>query len=218
MVLPENLSDADALMICLAAIAYRGVRLAQPRLHETVAVIGLGPIGQCSARLFAATGARVVALDRIPERVAHLQGLGFDARVVAGDLHSVVQDDFPDGFDVIVDASGAAAVALAATKLLRPVPWNDEEISGPRYVVQGSYPQTLAFMQNELFMHEATVLFPRGSKRGDVEATIALLQRHQITLGDIISEWRLPGHANAAYQRLRDGDGAYLTAAFDWRE
>jgi threonine dehydrogenase-like Zn-dependent dehydrogenase len=81
-------------MICLAAIAYRGVRLAQPRLHETVAVIGLGPIGQCSARLFAATGARVVALDRIPERVAHLQGLGFDARVVAGDLHSVVQDDF----------------------------------------------------------------------------------------------------------------------------
>jgi 2-desacetyl-2-hydroxyethyl bacteriochlorophyllide A dehydrogenase len=215
--LPEELSDADALMIRLAAIAYRGVRLAQPRPHESVVIIGLGPIGQCSARLFAATGARVVALDRVPERGEILQKSGIDARVVIDDFQKVVQDDFSNGFDVVVDATGAAAVALSAPRLLRTLPWNDEETSGPRYVVQGSYPGTLAFMQNELFTHEATMLFPRDSKRGDVEAVISRLQRHQITLGDIISEWQSPECADTVYQRLRDGEGGYLTAAFDWR-
>jgi len=47
----------------LAAIAYRGVRLARPKPHETVAVIGLGAIGLLAAQLHAQSGARVVAAD-----------------------------------------------------------------------------------------------------------------------------------------------------------
>lgn len=48
---PSHVPAEAAVLGKLIAIAYHGLRLSRPSLHERVAVIGLGPIGQFSAQL-----------------------------------------------------------------------------------------------------------------------------------------------------------------------
>jgi threonine dehydrogenase-like Zn-dependent dehydrogenase len=151
----------------------------------------------------------------VPERVALLQAQDIDGQVVADDMEEVGRAIFPDGADIIVDASGAAPVALQAAKLLRTVPWDNDEHPTPRYVVQGSYPQNVAFNYQDLFGSETTVFFPRAYKRSDADTVISLLQRGKIALGDICDEIVSPDDAASVYARLQEGH--LLTAGFNWR-
>jgi polar amino acid transport system substrate-binding protein len=61
--IPEHVSFDDAAYTTLGAIALQGVRQADIRLGETVAVIGLGLLGQLTVQLLKASGCRVVGLD-----------------------------------------------------------------------------------------------------------------------------------------------------------
>ena len=61
--IPENVSFEEASFVTLGAIAMQGVRIADVRLGETVAVIGLGLLGQITCMLLAASGCRVLGLD-----------------------------------------------------------------------------------------------------------------------------------------------------------
>lgn len=211
---PDGVSDEDALMVQLAAIALRGLRLAEVEPNERVLVIGLGPVGQCSARLFAAHGAHVLGVDRVAARVELLERSGVAARRVEGELSDATRAVFPEGADIIVDCSGATSVALEAPALLPSVPWNEERCVSPRYVVQGSYAGQVAFDYHALFEREAKVLFPRDRKNEDLRAVLALIERQQLRLGDIIGRIASPGEADAVYGALRSGE--LLCAAFAW--
>lgn len=61
--IPDNVSFAEAAYTTLGAIALQGVRQADLRLGETVAVIGLGLLGQLTVQFLKASGCRVVGLD-----------------------------------------------------------------------------------------------------------------------------------------------------------
>ncbi|MCX6153937.1 MAG: bi-domain-containing oxidoreductase [Candidatus Kapabacteria bacterium] len=61
--IPESLSYNDAAFTTVGTIALQGIRQAEPRLGETVAVIGLGLIGQITVQLLKAAGCRVVGMD-----------------------------------------------------------------------------------------------------------------------------------------------------------
>jgi polar amino acid transport system substrate-binding protein len=61
--IPENVSFEEASFTTLGAIALQGVRQADVRIGENVAVIGLGLIGLIIAQLLKANGCRVLGLD-----------------------------------------------------------------------------------------------------------------------------------------------------------
>src|SRR5207244_639727 len=61
------------------AIALQGVRRADVRLGENVAVIGLGLIGQLTVQLLSAAGCKTIGIDIDPERVATARALGLSA-------------------------------------------------------------------------------------------------------------------------------------------
>ena len=61
--IPDNVSFEDAAYTTLGAIALQGVRQAEPRLGEKVAVIGLGLIGQITCQLLQANGCSVFGID-----------------------------------------------------------------------------------------------------------------------------------------------------------
>lgn len=61
--IPENVDFASASYTTVAAIAMQGVRQADVRLGETIAIIGLGLIGQITIQLLKAAGCRVIGLD-----------------------------------------------------------------------------------------------------------------------------------------------------------
>jgi predicted dehydrogenase/threonine dehydrogenase-like Zn-dependent dehydrogenase len=61
--LPDAASLEAACYTTVGAIALQGVRQADPRLGESVAVIGLGLVGQLTVQLLKAAGCQVVAID-----------------------------------------------------------------------------------------------------------------------------------------------------------
>ncbi|MDT3739303.1 MAG: bi-domain-containing oxidoreductase [Candidatus Kapabacteria bacterium] len=61
--IPLNVDFKSAAYTTVAAIALQGVRQADVRIGETVAVIGLGLIGQITIQLLKSSGCRVIGLD-----------------------------------------------------------------------------------------------------------------------------------------------------------
>lgn len=76
--LPESVSFIDASYTTLGAIALQGIRQADLRLGETVAVIGLGLLGQLTVQMLKASGCRVIGLDVNDEVLALAKQHGCD--------------------------------------------------------------------------------------------------------------------------------------------
>lgn len=70
---PDTVSAESAAYATLGAIAMQGLRQGQVQLGETVAVIGLGLVGQLTAQLLKASGCSVVGVD--PAAAARQRGL-----------------------------------------------------------------------------------------------------------------------------------------------
>jgi predicted dehydrogenase/threonine dehydrogenase-like Zn-dependent dehydrogenase len=69
--IPEGVSMEDAAFTTVGAVALHGLRVADVKLGDTVAVIGLGLLGQLTLQMLRAAGCRVLGMDIDPER-AHL--------------------------------------------------------------------------------------------------------------------------------------------------
>ena len=63
-----KVSSEEAAFGTVGAICLHGIRTAQVSLGDTVAVIGLGLLGQVTVQLLKAAGCRVLGIDLLPER------------------------------------------------------------------------------------------------------------------------------------------------------
>jgi len=100
--------------------AWQGVEYAQVPDGGTVAVMGLGPVGQFVARVANHRGYRVLAVDPEPERRAMAERHG----VATFDLTDTIVDELRDltegrGADAVVDAVGLEAHGNAGVKFLQ---------------------------------------------------------------------------------------------------
>jgi len=72
-------SDEEAAFTTMGAIALHGVRTADVKLGDVVAVIGLGLLGQLTVQILKAAGCRVVGTDLVDGRVELARACGTDA-------------------------------------------------------------------------------------------------------------------------------------------
>jgi predicted dehydrogenase/NADPH:quinone reductase-like Zn-dependent oxidoreductase len=118
--IPDDVDDASATFGVLGAIALNGVRLLEPTLGETFAVVGLGVLGLLGVQLLRAHGCRVLAIDVDAERCALARQLGADAVCVARDADPVraaqaeSRERGLDGVLITATAKGNAVVQQAA--------------------------------------------------------------------------------------------------------
>jgi 3-hydroxyethyl bacteriochlorophyllide a dehydrogenase len=206
-VLPEGLALDAAPLARLAAIPYHGLRLARPRPHERVAVVGLGLIGLLAARLYATAGCRVVGIDPQESRRALLS----DAVATIDEAKECLMD----GADIVVDATGVPSVLPQSITLARDLPWGDHNEEGARIVLQGSYPEAFSLPYDGIFTKEATLLVPRDNQSRDVRSTVDLFFRKQLVLSDLATTFPAED-APSAYARLTAPASDLLTAVFKW--
>lgn len=113
--MPADVSFEEAACTTLCAIAMQGVRQADLRLGECVAVIGLGLVGLITVQLLKATGCRVIGLDVSPGNFEVAQQLGCDDCIVS---------DF-EAIDKVMNFSKGhgtdAVIITAATNSNEPV-------------------------------------------------------------------------------------------------
>lgn len=102
---PDGVSFEAAAFTTIGAIALQGVRQADVRLGERVAVIGLGLIGQVTCQLLAASGCEVYGVDISDRMVELARDSG------AHDAHR--RDSLGDGSDCVI--SGVDAVVITAS-------------------------------------------------------------------------------------------------------
>jgi bacteriochlorophyllide a dehydrogenase len=216
--LPEGLDPLLGSAAHVAGIAYRGVRLSQPKPHEKVAVIGLGLIGALAARLHAASGAEVIAADLSPFRTKAAQQAGLKAFTPDGNLAAAFQKLLPGGADVVVDATGHPAVLPQALSVARNKPWDDSAEPGPRLVVQGSYASDFSVPYDPAFQRELSLHVPRDTQPRDIRAVLDLMVRGKLSMDGIITEVRPPESAPETYAALRDPEVPLITVAFKWRD
>ena len=122
--IPDNVSDDEATFTVVGAITLQGIRLTKPTLGETVAVIGLGLIGQLTVKLLQANGCEVVAFDFDKSKVDSANAKGIKAFKVSDDVDSVkiaLEITQNIGVDaVIITASNKSnAVISQAAKMSR---------------------------------------------------------------------------------------------------
>ena len=90
--------------------AWQGVKYADVGPDDTLAVYGLGPVGQFAVRSAAYLGAKVFAIDPVPERRALAERYGAQVFDLADDVNDEIRDATEGrGPDAVVDAVGMEA-------------------------------------------------------------------------------------------------------------
>ena len=232
--IPDEVTFAGAAYVTLGAIAMQGVRQAAPQLSESVAVIGLGLLGQITVQLLKANGCRTIGCDLSPERRALAMELGADAVAEPGGLVTTVESR-TNGFGadaVIITASSKsdAPIELAA------------EVSRKkgRVVVVGAVPMNVPrepFYFRELDLRlsmsygpgrydpsyeEAGFDYPlayvRWTERRNMEAFLGLVRDRRINLDRLTTHRFDVSSAPDAYRLITDPDPGLLGVLLEYRE
>src|SRR5437660_8584118 len=83
--IPARVDYYDAALVEPLACVVRGFEESAPLPHDTVAIIGLGPIGLMFVKLARLYGCRVIAVGRRKTQLDRAEALGADDLIVGGD-------------------------------------------------------------------------------------------------------------------------------------
>ena len=118
---PEGLSTERAAFGGISSISSLGVTLAAPRVGDRALVIGQGMIGQLAAQHLKLRGAEVAVADRHEPRLelARRSGVDHVIDVRRDNLVETTRALWPDGADLVADATGSYRVVEDAVGALR---------------------------------------------------------------------------------------------------
>ena len=224
---PENLPAADAVFAGLAEIAMTAPCVTQLHLNDTVAVFGLGLIGNLAAQLYRLQGARVIAVDPVAQRCEQARQVGLTETVTVPpnqQAEAVKQLTGGRGADVTVDAVGHSAVienCIAATALYGQVVL----LGSPRAQhVTNLTPVLSAIHINGLVVRGAHMWrFPASDMR-EVKETVAwgyrnmfqFIQNGRLKVAPLRSHIAKPSAASEMYRGLQEQRDKYWGVVFDW--
>ena len=164
----------DAAMIEFLAIGAHGVRRGGVNRRDRVLVTGAGPIGMAAAIFAKARGAEVAVMDMRADRLAFARdGLGAD-HVLSGDAGAeaeVARLTGGEGFDVVIDATGAAAPIERGFAFLA---------HGARYVLLSVVRQDIRFSDPEFHKREATLIASRNAQPDDFAEVVAQMRAGRV--------------------------------------
>ena len=122
--IPDHVDYKDAALSEPLACVLRGLDETGIRAGDTVAIMGLGPIGLMFVRLAKVYGARVIALGRRPTQLERARRMGADELVISSGnedrlVNRVRELTEGHGADVAIEAVGMPETWQTAVRLLR---------------------------------------------------------------------------------------------------
>jgi alcohol dehydrogenase len=120
--IPNGLSyDQAAPIFCAGYTVYSGLRLADPKPHERIAVVGIGALGHLGIQYSRAAGFETIAVTHSKDKEELAYKLGADSVVSDGEgLLKEGQHDGAGGADVILATSNSYKATADSIKGLRP--------------------------------------------------------------------------------------------------
>jgi threonine dehydrogenase-like Zn-dependent dehydrogenase len=225
ILLPESISDEDATWFSLVNTTQLAIRRAELRLGETVAVVGLGLLGQLVVQYAWVSGARrVIGIDRLPVRLeaarSHgaTQVLALDAQSAATELAALTQGRM---LDVAFDATGHPA-ALAPTiqlvrKLGRVVLVGDTPTPTQQFLGPGVVSNSIAILGIHAAMSPAVASeFNPWTANEMAQLFFDYVAQGRMRVSDLVTHRFSPREAPQVYDYLVRDRSAAIGVVFDW--
>ena len=179
--LPDAIPDVAAPLTEPAMVGVHAARRSGVKPGDTVCVLGCGTVGLMTVQAFAASGARVIAVDVRQKSLNMARDLSADVTIDAGtnDVSAALLD-LTDGIgpDIVVETAGAADTPVQAIEWCR---------RGGTVVLVGIYSATPRVNFNDIVGVEKTVIGSVASSPGDMKLTVDLIARGKINTAPLVS-------------------------------
>ena len=215
--IPEGVCYDDACFVALGAIAMQGVRLTKIELGETVAVLGLGLVGQIAAQLARCAGATVIACDLDPTKIELAGKLGSHHPLPSNDeLGRAVRElTGGHGADAVLvcassKSSGIVRMAAEISRLkgrvvlvgdvglsLERRPFFEKEVD---FVISRSYGPGRYDQAYEIHGVDYPLPYVRWTEGRNMSSFLALLARNEVQLEPLITHHFEIAEAERAYE------------------
>ena len=215
--IPENVDPVEASLTSLGAIAHHGFSRSKPRSGENVLHVGLGVLGQLSARVHQTAGATILGCDLSPKRVALSVNSGVPAVVAEGKLRDLAEANLPARPTLVVDTTGVVPVISQAIDAMADLPWDNEKQPDYRYLIQGSFEDEFSIPYQPAFLRQLKFLLTRDRQAADAQAFIALLAEKKVNVRDLVHDVISPDQCEEAYEQLKDPEKVLGTIVFKWK-
>lgn len=165
---PEGISDEEAVFTEPLAAAFEILEQVQLGVGDDIIVLGDGKLGLLCAQVLRLTGARVSALGRHPEKLAILKRL---------DIRTFVLGDWrPRLYDVVVEATGSTSGLKMALEVVRP---------RGTLVLKSTVAESHSLSLASLVINEVTVI---GSRCGVFPSALEALVQKSIAVTPLIEK------------------------------
>jgi len=223
--IPDGVTDEEATWFGLGKIVQIGVRAAEHKMGDVVAIIGMGPLGQLVTQYARLMGAsEVIAIDTAPKRLewAAAHGATSTLQMTAAEaLDEVKRLSGGRGADVVYDVTGHPKVFASALTLARRF---------GRVVLLGDAGQpseqrlTIDVVTRGLTIVGAHDGHPpdqptdlvRWSNQQMYDLFLKYVARKQIRVGDLITHHFKPANCQDAYNVLKEKRDQAMGVMFDW--
>ena len=223
---PEGVSSKSAAFMVMAAIAIHGIRVARIELGESVVVIGQGIVGQLAATLAKLSGGMpIIAVDLDQFRLGTSRERAADICLNPKDVENLREAVLPhcveDGANVVIEATGIAAVYPSAVKLA---------CMGGRVVALGSPRGTVEMdFLADVHLREVSILgahqpktpdedhiYYRFAKDRDRKLIMKLMRSGKLPVEDLITHVAKPEDCQKIYTMLAENPREVLGVVFKW--
>jgi len=227
--MPENLSFDKAALACISRYGFGGILRAGLTLGRSVAVLGLGIIGQFAVRSALAAGCHpVVGIDSVVMRreAALAAGASHVIDPTATDAKKALADFLEArGAEVVIDATGAPAAVPVAMSLACDA-GQVVIVGSPRGLAQNvNFYDDLHRRYIEVCGAHGNMLFepPHHRLAGDWNINkaqnflLAALASGRLSTAKLVTHAIEPEGLNAAYEGLLKNKEEYLGVTLQWK-
>ncbi len=208
--IPDAIDDGAAAMAGLASVSARGADMIKVVTSDIAVVLGLGLIGQSSAQVLRAKGARVVVADMLESRVQQALDVGCEEGVVldGGPILPQLKHLIPEaGADIVVDTTSVAPVVNQVGDLLK--------MEG-QFILQGYYPGETPVVFDGLHGKRALIRIPCAQSLEAHEYCHRLMLGGMLKLNPFVTHTFSPNDAAEAYAMVVDRPQEFTGIVFDW--
>lgn len=226
---PKGIDAVEATFGCMAEIAMTAPNITELDLGDTVAVFGLGLVGNLAAQLYQLRGARVIGVDPVKSRCDLARRVGIATVIdapAAQQLEAIRAATGGRGADVTVDAAGHSAVAaqaVHATAVMGQVVL----LGSPRAPYQADLTPVMSAIHTQCLtvrgahMWQFPAFAVRGAKRTVPWAYATcfdLIASGRLKVRELASHVVAPEQAPQAYHGLHHEKEVWTGAVIDWRK
>jgi predicted dehydrogenase/threonine dehydrogenase-like Zn-dependent dehydrogenase len=203
--IPDSVPFDEAAFTVISSIGLQGIRLADPKLGESVVVIGMGLIGLITAQLLVASGCNVIGTDIDPEKLKLAESFGVTTinPTTRNPVQSVLE---------LTNQTGADSVIITASSKSNDIIRESAEMSRKRGKIILVGVVGLDIDRSTLYQKELTfqvscsygpgrydetyeqkgidypLPFVRWTEKRNFEAILTALEKKQLKVNDLITE------------------------------